>query len=235
VKPCIVIAEIGNAHAQDFRRATRLLDAAKACNATWAKLQTYTPDELIKLRGDGKAPPPWDNMTMRELYGIAQTPLEWLPALFGYAEAIGLPLFSSVFGGESLDALEAVGCPMYKVASFERDAKELQDAVEKTGKPWMISRPDYPHAVIPTLYCPPNYPQTEIDLRVIKLGHFEGFSYHGTDWRVPASSVEFGAQIVECHFQLDAEPNPLESNVSLGEKDFAHMVEAIRRYEAIAA
>jgi pseudaminic acid synthase len=235
LKPCLIIAEIGNAHGQDFRRATRLLDAAKACNATWAKLQTYTPDELIKLRGDGKAPAPWDNMTMRELYSIAQTPLEWLPALFGYAEAIGLPLFSSVFGEESLAALEAVKCPMYKVASFERDAMELQDAVESTGKPWMMSRPDYPDRKIPTLWCPPFYPQTDTDVSTIRERQFDGFSYHGTDWRVPASSVEFGATIVECHFQLDAEPNPLESNVSLGEKDFAHMVEAIRRYEAIAA
>jgi pseudaminic acid synthase len=235
VKPCIVIAEIGNAHAQDFRRATRLLDAAKACNATWAKLQTYTPDELITLRGDGRAPAPWDNMTMRDLYGIAQTPLEWLPALFGYAEAIGLPLFSSVFGEESLAALEAVNCPMYKIASFERDATALKVSVDGTGKPWMVSRPDYPHAAVPSLYCPPNYPQDSIDLTQISKRQFDGFSYHGTDWRVPASSVEYGAQIVECHFQLDAEPNPLESNVSLGEKDFAHMVEAIRRYEAIAA
>jgi pseudaminic acid synthase len=229
--PCALISEISCNHGQDFRRATRMLDAAKACGASAAKVQLYTPDELISLRGDGPAPAPWDSMTMRELYTKAMTPREWMPALFAYAEAIGLPLFASVFGAQSLEALEAVNCPAYKLASFERDKAWLRLLVESRGKPVIISRPDHPEPGIPTLLCPPEYPQREWPVDRIRPEGFFGYSYHGKSALIPSLAAACGAHMVEVHFQLDQEPGEFEASVSLGESAFRRMVRSVRRRE----
>jgi sialic acid synthase SpsE len=225
--PSVLIAELGNAHNGDVARAIRLLDAAKESGAAAAKLQCYTPDELIALRGDGRPPAPWDHMTMRELYQRAITPREWFPALFDHAFQIGLPLFSSVFGLESLALLEALNCPMYKVSSFERNATVLRDAVKATGKPWIVSRPDHPDPDAPTLWCPPDYPQTNFGgIREIRARGFVGLSYHGTSTTIPDFAEWHGARIIEAHFQLDGEPSMLESNVSLTASQFKQLAAA---------
>lgn len=230
-----VIAEIGNAHAGDFARAIRLLDAAKACGADWGKLQTYQPAELIALRGDGPAPEPWASQgyTMRTLYERAATPFEWLPQLFAHAAEIGLPLFSSVFGAESLAALEAVNCPRYKLAALDYGAVELRQMVRSTGKRCLISSSEPEAEPLGTmLWCPPGYPQTDFRLRNIR-NDYDGFSYHGTESMVPVFAVIAGAETVEVHFELDDEPNPLEHDVSLGEAAFTEMVRLIRQAEEI--
>jgi pseudaminic acid synthase len=178
--PCAIVAEIGNAHGGSLGRAIHLLDAAKACGASAAKLQAYTPDELVALRGDGPAPAQWGEQgyTMRSLYEKARTPLEWLPTLYAHAESIGLPLFSSVFGPESLAALERVGNPVYKIAALDNKSDVLAEMVRATGKPLIVSgatvRDVSPWREVPdgswkgararrnpalTLYCPPGYPQ----------------------------------------------------------------------------
>src|SRR5690242_15390697 len=97
--PCAVVAEISNSHNGTLERAVRLLHAAKAAGADIVKVQAYTPDELVALRGDGPAPSPWHRYTMRELYSKARTPLAWMATLFGESP---LPIYASVFGAESL-------------------------------------------------------------------------------------------------------------------------------------
>jgi pseudaminic acid synthase len=233
--PCALVAELSCNHGQDFRRMCRMMDAAKEAGATLAKIQAYSPSELIALRGDGQAPAPWDYMTMRELYTKAMTPREWMPALFAYSEAIELPLFASVFGAESLELMERMGCPAYKLASFERDDVGLRLLVEATGKPIIISRPDHPEPGVPTLLCVEGYPQKEHPLQRIRAEGFFGYSYHGDTYNSPALSALFGAHMVEVHFQLDDERGEFEDEVSLTASEFAKMARAVRHQEAMAA
>lgn len=222
-----LITEISNNHNGSLDRAFRLLDAAKESGADAAKLQCYTPDELVTLRGDGLAPEPWGSQgwTMRNLYEKAMTPREWFPGLFRHAEKIELPLFSSVFGIDSLNLLEDCGCPCYKISSFERDKTALIQAVKKTGKPMLISRPDFPDAEIPTLFCPPGYPQKSIDLK--KMARFFGFSYHGTK-TLPIIVAARLTELVEFHFHLKEEPSELESNISIDQYQLGAMAETLK-------
>lgn len=231
-QPAALIAEIGNAHDQDLGRALRLLDAAKEAGASAAKLQCYSVEDLVALRGDGPAPAPWNSMTMRELYSRAMTPLEWFPELFSHARALDLPIFSSVFGPDGFAVLEAVGNPVYKLAALDLGKPDLRRMVQATGKPLIRSIPnDYPPAGNALMVlCPSGYPQTEFHLRALRNG-FGGYSYHGTDTEVPMLAVACGAYFVECHFMLAEEPSSLESNVSLTQHQFAALVKAVRRLE----
>jgi sialic acid synthase SpsE len=238
--PCALIAELSNNANGEYDRAVRLLDAAKSAGASAAKLQCYSAAELVALRGDGPAPEPWGSQgwTMRALYEKAMTPREWFAPLYAHAAGIGLPLFSSVFGPESLELLESVGNPCYKLAALDFGQRELREIVEATGKPMIRSCANEFAPVASDrammLYCPPGYPQEHAHLRNIRHG-YHGYSYHGTDPWIPAMAVAYGAHLVECHFQLEGEISELEEDVSLTDADFAYMVDEVRRMEALAA
>lgn len=220
--PCRFVAEISNNHNHDFDQALRLLHAAKAAGADFAKLQCYTPDELVELRGDGPAPDPWgaQGWTMRTLYERAQTPFSWFPGLFREANAIGLPLFASVFGESSLALMESLDCPAYKIASLDNHVEWLTLACLKTGKPLIVSA-DYtvdPLADI-VLLCPAGYPQASDAFTAAKYDGlpFQGMSYHGVDPSIPLNAVRAGAMMIEVHLQLAATPSNLEADISLSE------------------
>jgi pseudaminic acid synthase len=231
-QPCRVIAEISNAHNGDLDRFWRLLTGVITAGADLVKLQCYTPEELVALRGDGPAPGPWglQGWTMHQLYEKAKTPHAWFPKI----AAAGIPWFSSVFGVHSLTLLEALGCPAYKLASLDYGKRALLHAVRATGKPILRScaAPVAPKADDLFLYCPEGYPQASIPLRNLGNG-YEGFSYHGTNPVIPAVAVAMGATLLEVHVQLDAEPSVLEPNVSLTMTQLAVLVRMVREIEAV--
>lgn len=212
----------------DLHLAIEHVERAKDAGADFIKFQCYTPAELVELRGDGPAPDPWgaEGWTMANLYAKAATPLKWFPALVQRCDDLGLPWFSSVFGNGSLALLEALECPVYKLAALDYGQRRLLKAVQATGKPLIRSSP---HDRAPkdciSLYCPSGYPQTPTSLAPLK--HYDGLSYHGTDPLIPVLAAYNGAKIVECHVQLHDAPSELEANVSLTDRQFAAMASMI--------
>jgi pseudaminic acid synthase len=255
--PCRFVAELSNNHNGDFDRAIRLIDAAKAAGADFVKFQCYTPDELIELRGDQAAPEPWGSQgwTMRTLYEKAQTPLAWFEKLARHCEMrAGIPWFSSVFGIDSLNMLQDLGCPAYKIARLDNGHSWLLAAASwHAEKPTLISwdgTGDNPRDNLPPgddiedggahvglLYCPPGYPQTHLDFAnaFAPDGPFLGFSYHGTTIPPCVDAATLGAKLIEAHMMLEEEPSELESAVSLTQYQFAEMIASVRRVEKILA
>ena len=235
-----LIAELSNAHNGDLGRALAIIEACAEAGVSAMKFQAYTPAELCLLRGDGPAPEPWGSQghTMRSLYERAQTPLKWFPKLVAKCDDVGLPWFSSVFGVGSLALLEALDCPRYKLASLDYGKRTLLNAVRETGKPIIRScnAERAPNRDDTWLYCPPGYPQPKAGLATIKAGHYDGYSYHGTDPLVPTLAVVHGARLVEFHVQLcDDEPSELEENVSLSISQVGEVVRMVRRAEEVLA
>jgi len=231
-QPCRVVAEIGNAFNGKPELATRLIYECAAAGADFVKFQCYLADELVALRGDGPAPDPWgsEGWTMRDLYTKAQTPHEWFPYLVDACKRADIPWFSSVFGTDSLRLLESLDCPAYKIAALDAEILDLYGSVERTGKPVIRSQRErygpYPGEVDLVLRCPEGYPQSDVSM--LKLWSFDGLSYHGTDWHVPAQAASLGASMVEVHVQLDDIPSELESNVSLTISELRKLCEAVK-------
>ena len=246
-EPCRFVAEISCNHNGSVALAEKLVIAAARIGADFVKFQAYTPDELIALRGDGPAPDPWgtDGWSMRQLYEKARTPREWFPNLFALARGWGIVPFASVFGAESLAAMEAIGCPAYKIASFERDAHGLYAAVRATRKPILISRPDEPptpdDAAVGYLYCPPGYPTPTDHLKLpydFDFAGFVGLSSHCLDRRLPIVAVARHCHLIEMHLQGglwngDDDRSALESAVSLTAMEFADMIRDVRAAEEL--
>ncbi len=257
--PCAIIAEMSNAANKKLANALRIIDEVKAAGASAIKVQTYTVDEIIALRGDGPAPAQWSHLTMRELYKLAAPPTDFLPYMIARCNEVGLPWFSSVFGLESLAMLEALGCPAYKMASLDRHAAFLRDAIRATGKPLIMSAPtsyentgkyfSFRHDTDALLLCVQGYPQSPPffgarDLFVTTPGvgqgeycdpEFDGFSYHGTDDFVPLTAATLGAKILEVHVQLGDARSELESNISLEMPQLADLVYKVRKMERMIA
>ena len=234
--PCRFVAELSNNHNGQITLAIELLDAAKAAGADFAKVQCYTPDELVALRGDGPAPEPWGSQgwSMRTLYAHAMTPRSFFSAMFTHAAHIGLPLFASVFGEESLDLMEQIGCPAYKMARLDNQESELYTALRNTGKPVIVSGADDADLGLESvfdadlrLYCPTGYPQSvDIPWPLHYIGEWDGISYHGVDPTPGYRAARNGAALVEAHLQLSDHPSHLEAYVSLTPEQFAAMVTA---------
>lgn len=231
--PCRFVAELSNNHNGDLATAIDLLDAAKAAGADFAKVQCYTPDELVLLRGDGPAPDPWGSQgwSMHALYEHAMTPRTFFAPMFTHAARIGLPLFASVFGEESLQLMESLDCPAYKMARLDNRATKLYNALKHTGKPVIVSGSDRDTNRASVLfadlrlYCPPGYPQpTDAPWpEQFITGPWDGISYHGTDPWIGHTAASCGAHLVEAHFQLADRPSRLEAAVSLTPSHFAAM------------
>lgn len=232
--PCRVTAEISGNHMGSKERALALIKHASTAGADFVKFQAFTLPEILAIRGDGPAPVPWDAYTKRQLYEVVQTPLAWFPDLFAHARAMGVVPFSTVMGPDSLAICEAVGCPAYKLASYEADVHWLRESVLETGKPVVVSsgalEPPIPHPQVLALYCPPGYPTGPGN--VMFVPGYDGVSYHSTDVDVLLHCVAAGAHMIEVHLMLDAEEydtQPLDAAFSYTPSQLADLVQRVGR------
>jgi len=250
--PCRFVAEIGANHNGSLATAHRLIEAAHHTGAEFVKLQAYTLPEILGLRGDGPAPEPWARFgTLRQLYERAITPLAWLPELFQHARDIGMVPFASVFGLESLAALEALDCPAYKIAAYDVSTESLRRAIAiAAGRQLVVSTPGvdpfghYGDGVC-VLYCPPGYPTmaqnvalplfAELDHELDQPAAHIGLSSHCLDPFLPIAAVARGCKLIEMHLQHVDKPAELDGSFSLTADQFGQMVQSVRQTERLLA
>jgi len=255
--PIFIIAELSANHLQKFDNAVKLIRAAKEAGADAIKLQTYTPDTITidcdKDYFQIKQGTLWDGQSLYDLYKKAYTPWEWQPKLKKIAEEEGLICFSSVFDRTSVDFLEKINVPAYKIASFEITDIPLIEYVASKGKPIIISTgiatlSDIEEAVnackrmgnnqVALLKCTSAYPAPleEINLNTIPnladtFKTVVGLSDHTLGISVPIASVALGACIIEKHLTLDRKLGGPDAAFSLEPDEFKEMVKSVREVE----
>lgn len=253
--PCFIIAEMSGNHNMEYERAVEIVKAAKRAGADAVKLQTYTAD-TITLNSDKeyfKTGHIWEGTTLYKLYQQAYTPWEWQPKLKALADEIGIILFSSPFDHSSVDFLEDMYVPAYKIASYEITDIPLIEKVAKTGKPIILStgiadEKDIELAVetckkigneqIILLKCTSEYPAPfeDMNLKVIPLLQeafhcVAGLSDHSMGDELAIAAVAMGAKVIEKHFTLRRSDGGVDSSFSMEEEEFATMVTRIRNVE----
>lgn len=252
--PAFIIAEMSANHMMDYDRAVEIIKAAKYAGADAIKLQTYTPD-TITMDCDNKyfqitQGTIWDGTTLHKLYQTAYTPWEWQPELKEIAEKMGLICFSSPFDLTSVDFLEKMNVPAYKVASFEITDIPFIRKIAKLHKPVIIStgiaRPDDIELALQTcinegnedvilLKCTSAYPSPyeDINLRVIpdmaaKYNVLTGLSDHTLGSTVSVASIPLGAKVIEKHLTLRRADGGPDGAFSMEPEEFKEMVDNIR-------
>lgn len=255
--PAYVIAEMSGNHNMDFNRAVKIIEAAKEAGADAIKIQTYTAD-TITLNCDNPyfqitQGTLWDGRTLHKLYEEAYTPWEWQPELKKVADELGLDFFSSPFDPTSVDFLEKMDVPAYKIASFEITDIPLIRKVAELGKTVIISTgiaklADIELAMetckkagnenVILLKCCSAYPTPyeTINLRTMvsmseTFDCITGLSDHTMGSTVAGASVALGGKVVEKHMTLARADGGVDSAFSMEPAEFKKMVEDIRIIE----
>ena len=249
--PPFVIAEMSGNHNQSLERALEIVEAAAKTGAHALKIQTYTPDTMtldLDEREFHISDPKslWAGTSLYKLYGQAYTPWEWHEAIFKRAKELGIIAFSTPFDATSVDFLESLDVPCYKIASFENTDLPLIRKVAATGKPMIISTgmasiaelDDTVRAArqagckdLVLLKCTSTYPATADNTNILTIPHLRelfgcevGLSDHTMGVGVSVASVALGATVIEKHFTLNRADGGVDSSFSMEPAEMAQLV-----------
>ena len=256
-----IIAEMSGNHNQSLERALTIVEAAARAGADAIKIQTYTADTMTIDKSDGEffiSDPNslWRGESLYQLYQKAYTPWEWQEKIFAHAKEEGLICFSTPFDATSVDFLELIDCPIYKIASFENIDLPLIRKVAQTGKPIIASTGMATVAELDDLVrtarengctdltllkCTSSYPATPEGTNLRTIPHMKelfccrvGLSDHTLGIGAAVASIALGATVIEKHFTLSRADGGVDSAFSLEPEEMALLVSECRTaYQAL--
>jgi len=256
-----IIAEMSGNHNQSLDRAMKIVEAAAETGVDAIKLQTYTADTMTIDKDTDEffiadKDSLWQGESLYNLYKKAYTPWEWQEKLFRHAEELGLICFSTPFDNTSVDFLEGIGCPIYKIASFENIDLPLIRKVAKTGKPIIASTGmasvaelddmvrtarENGCADLTLLKCTSSYPATPEGTNLRTIPHMKdlfnckvGLSDHTLGIGAAVASIALGATVIEKHFTLSRADGGVDSAFSLEPEEMKLLVrECNTAYQAL--
>ena len=255
----IIIAEAGVNHNGNFELAKKLVSAAAKAGADYVKFQTFKADKLVSKNAKKAA---YQERNINDgddsqyaMLKQLEMPEEWHSKLIQYSTDMGIQFISTGFDQESIDFLDQLGLPFFKIPSGEitnkpyllRIASKRKPVILSTGMANMeeikaaldvlcengISKDD-----ITVLHCNTEYPtpMEDVNLKAMitiqnSLGVKIGYSDHTQGIEVPIAAVALGASLIEKHFTLDRTlPGP-DHKASLEPDELIAMVKAIRNIE----
>ncbi len=251
-----IIAEMSGNHNQSIDKALSIIDMAADAGAHAIKLQTYTADTLTinVSHGDffiADKDSLWKGNKLYDLYKEAHTPWEWHKKLFEKAKQRNLICFSTPFDESSVDFLEKLDVPAYKIASFENNHLPLLKNVARTGKPVIMSTgistiADIEIAVktlrdngckdLMLLKCTSTYPATPENTNLITIPHMSrlfnchvGLSDHTHGIGVSVAAVALGARVIEKHFTTSRSEGGVDAAFSMEPHEFKSLVDETKR------
>jgi N,N'-diacetyllegionaminate synthase len=255
-EPCFIIAEAGVNHNGDINLAKKLIDVAKETGADAVKFQTYKAEELV-TRNAEKARYQMETTSRNESQYDMIKRLELsekdFEDLFAYAQEKGIIFLSTPFDKGSVDLLNKLGVPAFKVGSGEITCFPLLKYIAKKEKPILLSTgmatlKEVEEALkviqqgrmedIILLHCVSSYPSKIEDMNLRAMVSLReafqlpvGLSDHSLGITVPIAAVALGACVIEKHFTLDKKlPGP-DHRASLEPGELRQMVTAIRDLE----
>ena len=250
-----IIAEMSGNHNQSLERALAIVDAAADAGVDAVKIQTYTADTMTIDIDTGEffisdKDSLWKGETLYHLYEKAHTPWEWHTAIFERCKERGIMGFSTPFDDTSVDFLEDIGVPCYKIASFENVDLPLIRKVARTGKPIIASTgmttvaelSDLVQTVrkngctdLTLLKCTSSYPASPEGTNLRTIPHMRdlfscavGLSDHTLGIGAAVASVALGAVVIEKHFTLSRAEGGVDAAFSLEPAEMAQLVRECR-------
>jgi sialic acid synthase SpsE/sugar phosphate isomerase/epimerase len=246
-----VIAEIGNNHNGSFDRAIELIDRVADSGAECAKFQMRHLDQVYRQRTLRKDGEDLGTEYVLDLLRRFELPIEDHRKLATYCAQKGLLYLCTPWDSRSVEVLESLGVPAYKVASADLTNIPLLDRLCATGKPLILSTGmsgreevtktveflNRRNAKFVLLHCNSTYPAPlhDIQLRWMEkmrsIHPLVGYSGHERGTAVTLAAVALGACVVERHFTLDRTMEGPDHAASLEAREFKKLMEGIREIE----
>jgi len=248
------IAEVGSNHGGSVEVCKQLFKEAKRVGASAVKLQKRNNRTLFTKSAYSR--PYVNRNSYGKTYGEHREALEFgwpeYVELQQYANELDILFFSTPFDHESVDFLERLDVPLYKIASADCTNIPLIKHVVQTGKPLIVSTGgatwedvDRVYDVVDRsktaiLHCVATYPNQpeEMNLNVIpemKKRYPElaavGLSDHYNGIVMAETAYVLGARVIEKHFTLNHSWKGTDHPLSLEPQGFESMVNNIKRIE----
>lgn len=253
--PCYVIAEAGVNHNGSLELAKRLVDVAFAARVDAVKFQKRSVNDI--LIQDALNQPYTSSAALGDTYGEHRQRLELSQEnyreLADYCREKGITFLASAWDIGSVDFIEALGVPAFKIASADLTNLPLLEHTARKGKPVILSTgmstlEEISEAVqvvqqhnqqLVLLHCVSNYPceSAEVNLRVMETLRKQfnvpvGYSGHEkSGWAITLGAVALGAVVIERHFTLDRTMSGPDHAASLEPLGLSRLMANIRDLE----
>ncbi len=250
-----IIAEAGVNHNGSFDLACKLVDVAKEAGVDCIKFQTFKSEKLVSYNAQ-KAE--YQKNTTGEgsqvdMLKKLELSYDEFVSLKAYCDKVGICFLSTPFDFDSIEFLNSIDMPFWKIPSGEVTNYPYLLALAKTGKPVVMSTgmcdldeirtavkvlTDNGVTDIRLLHCNTEYPTPFEDVNLMAmqtiretLGYEVGYSDHTKGIEVPIAAVAMGARVIEKHFTLDRNMEGPDHKASLEPDELAEMVKSIRNIE----
>ncbi len=250
-----VIAEAGVNHNGDMNLARQMIDVAAEAGADAVKFQAFKAEKLI-LKNIEKAPYQKKTTNSSEsqydMLKRLEVTREQTVQLIEYCKMKKIIFLSTPFEQASLDELDQLGVPAFKVAATDITNIQFLRQVAEKKKPIILSagmcyleevekalKAIYPiNRDVILLQCTANYPiqDTEANIKVIQtfkdaFDILVGYSDHSQGIGASPYAVAIGAKVIEKHFTLDKSMEGPDHKASVTPEELRQLVSDIRRVD----
>lgn len=255
-KPCLIVAEVAQAHDGSLGMAHAFIDAIANAGADAVKFQTHiaaaesTPGEPWRVKFSPQDATRYDYWKRMEF-----TEEQWL-GLKRHAEERGLIFLSSPFSVEAVDLLTRVGVAAWKIPSGEVSNTPMFERMVATGLPILLSTGMSPLSEIDTavervkarglplvvLQCTTAYPcpPEKVGLNLIpffweRYRCAVGLSDHSGTIYPGLAAITLGIEVLEVHVTLSREMFGPDVSASVTTSELRQLVEGVRFIEEMKA
>ena len=221
-----IIAEAGINHNGNIKTAYDLVDVAKSSGADAVKFQIYNTKKRV-----GNI-----NKKIYEILKKCELSFNDFEKISNYCKLKKITFFSTPFDEESVDFLEYLEVPLYKIASFDISNYQLINKIIKTKKPTIASTGMASLSEIKKIYklfhmksinfailhCVSAYPNNEKNSYLSNISFLQrkfrspvGISDHTNGIKIPIYGTVLGAKIIEKHIKINHTHNCVDSKVSI--------------------
>ena len=240
-----IIADIGSNHKQDLSLAKESIDAAAEAGADAVKFQSINLNKMYFNPDKNTA----------DFLKKLEFPEDWHQILDEYCKERGVVFFSSPTYMSSVDLLEEIDVPLYKLASAQIGTfPQIVERVANLNKPTIFSTgiANYDEVIKAVrifeeagndkymiLHCNSLYPAPPSIVNLPLMDTYKsmfncpvGFSDHTDGIHIPLAAVACGAKIIEKHFTLDKKFNtPDSTSFAANPQEFKRLVDQTREVE----
>ena len=258
MKP-LILAEAGANHNGSIKLAKKLISVAADSGADFVKFQTFITENIITknaIKADYQKKQTDPRESQFEMSKKLELSRNDHLELIEHCKLSGIEFLSTAFDIDSVNFLNELDIPFYKIASGEITNLPLIRYLGSMGKPIVMSTgmsnlKEIENAMnvllnsgmkkndLTLLHCNTEYPTPFDDVNLLAMVSLRdkfqikvGYSDHTPGIEVPIAATALGAEIIEKHFTLDRTlPGP-DHAASLEPKELKNMVSSIRNIQS---
>ena len=255
--PIFLIGEAGVNHNGEMSIAKKLIDKASEANVDAVKFQTFITDQLVLKevpKADYQRKTKNDNENFAEMVKKYEFTKDQFKILRNYCVKKGIIFLSTPFDETSVEWLEGLNVPIFKVGSGDMNNFPLLKLICTKKKPIFLSTgmstlKEVEESLnfiklngiseIVIFQCTSDYPTPyeDINLNVIDTykktfpNNLIGFSDHSEGIEASIGAVVKGVKVIEKHFTLNKDMEGPDHKASLDPDELSRWVLSIRNVE----